>query len=72
MQDGLIDTLKLLNSELTPDEEGFKLFLDQILPLQGVHRSYANQPESTVLYQPSQRLVLICPLRGLHVLNVEC
>ena len=51
MQDGLVEKLKLLSPELTRDEKGYDLYLRQYLPLLGVHRSYASQPESKVLYQ---------------------
>ncbi|CAL5218630.1 g331 [Coccomyxa viridis] len=45
-EDGLVEKLKLLSPELTRDEKGYDLYLRQYLPLLGVHRSYASQPES--------------------------
>lgn len=50
MQDVLVEKLRLLSSEVTPDEKGYDVYLNQHLPLLGVHRSYAGQKESKVLY----------------------
>ena len=51
LQDALVEELKLLSLELTQDEKGYDLYLEQYLPLMGVHRSYAGQPDSKVLCQ---------------------
>ena len=55
LQEALVKQLKPLASKLTADEKGYNLYMEQYLPLMGVHRSHAGQPESKVLDQLSWR-----------------